>query len=99
MRAVIFPESDDIGKEDGGTLVMISDVAFTVAKASGNLGRQDVPSTKSRNALFCLLDPGQIFGLHRPQTSFAAGPSNARAEDGRVERLRQIVVSAELDAF
>lgn len=36
-------ESDDIGKEDGGTLVMISDVAFTVAKASGNLGRQDVP--------------------------------------------------------
>src|SRR5262249_39935984 len=36
-------EADDVGKNDGGVIEVVRDVAFTVAQACRNLSRQNVP--------------------------------------------------------
>ena len=91
-------EADDVGKNDGGIVEMVRDVAFPVAQAARDLSRQNVAQQILRMPLLGL-DLAHILVFQRSQRVPAQRRRDSRAQDRRIERLGQIVIRAELDAL
>src|SRR5262245_53620582 len=61
-----FAESDDVGEEHGGVVVVIGNVAFAVSKPESNLSRKNI-SQQGFGMSFLLFDSREIVGFHSPQ--------------------------------
>jgi hypothetical protein len=59
-----LPEADDVGKNDGGVIEVVRDVAFPVAQACRDLGRQNVAQEVLAMPLL-ILQLAQVFALQR----------------------------------
>src|SRR5689334_2652244 len=77
---------------------MVRNIAFSTSQARGDVGREYV-SQQIFGMLLRLLDLAQIFSFERPQRAPPQYRRNPGAQDYRIERLSQVIVSAEFDAF
>src|SRR5262245_5917842 len=81
-----FAESDDVGEEHGGVVVVIGNVAFAVSKPEGNLSRKNI-SQQGFGMSFLLFDSREIVGFHSPQGIPSQCRPDARSQDVRIERF------------
>jgi len=77
---------------------VIGNISFAVPKTYCNLRGENVPQQSFR-MFFLLLDSLQILVFHGSQRTLAQLGRDSGPQNSWIERLRQIVISADLYAF